>query len=130
MKIDIVVTRHPAAAKFVAAELGGQVADRTLSLDTGDHPYQVITFDDGRHDIPVESAVDAQDVRDKNVIGNLPLHLAALARQVIAIEFDGSPPRGQEYGLAEMTTAGARLVGYYVTDVDASSGTTAAQRID
>jgi len=55
-----------------------------------------------------------EDVRGKVVAGNLPLHLAALTAQVWAVEFAGAPPRGREYGLAEMDAAGARLRAYRV----------------
>jgi len=46
---------------------------------------------------------------------NLPFHLAALARKVVAVEFPVAPPRGNEYTLAQMDMAGARLVEYRVT---------------
>lgn len=54
------------------------------------------------------------DVRGATVAGNLPLHLAALAEEVWAVEFTGTPPRGAEYTLADMESAGARLVPYRV----------------
>ena len=57
------------------------------------------------------------DVRGKIVAGNLPLHLAALCHTVVAVEFDGAPPRGAEYGVAEMVAAGARLTAYRVAPV-------------
>lgn len=59
----------------------------------------------------------AADVRGKIVAGNLPLHLAALCRTVVAVEFDGAPPRGTEYGVPEMVAAGARLTAYRVATV-------------
>lgn len=55
-----------------------------------------------------------EDVAGKVIIGNVPLHLAAHARYVMAIEFVGAPPRGQEYGVEEMEAAGARLAKYNV----------------
>lgn len=57
------------------------------------------------------------DVKGKVVVGNVPLHLACLAREVVAIEFTGAPPRGAEYGVAEMEAAGARLARYVVRHV-------------
>jgi hypothetical protein len=65
--------------------------------------------------IPVASAASAADVEGKTVYGNLPLRLAALAREVYAVEFAGSPPRGQEYSLDAMLEAGAKLTRYVVT---------------
>lgn len=75
--------------------------------------------------IPVLASATADDVRGKVVYGTLPLHLAALAVKVHAIEFPDYPherdeegnvtrgymngpllPRGAEYTLAEMDAAG------------------------
>ncbi len=56
---------------------------------------------------PVISTATVADVQDKIVIGNIPMGLGAEADAVWAVEFDGAPPRGQEYGLAEMHAAGA-----------------------
>lgn len=68
-------------------------------------------------DAPVLESATPDDVRGAVVAGNLPLHLAALCREVIAVEFDGPPPRGAEYGLADMRAAGARLASYRVEAV-------------
>ena len=57
--------------------------------------------------------VTDDDVKSKTVIGNLPLHLAASAATVYAVEFC-APPRGAEYGASEMEAAGARLRRYTV----------------
>ena len=65
--------------------------------------------------IPRDATAD--DVRGAVVAGNLPLHLAALAREFIAVEFAGEPPRGAEYDLDDMDRAGARLVRYVVRAV-------------
>ena len=54
------------------------------------------------------------DVAGRLVAGNLPLHLAAAAAAIVAVEFAGTPPRGAEYGVAEMEAAGARLRTYRV----------------
>ena len=77
-------------------------------------PSRHIRLADGRT-IPVIASATPDDVRGKVVIGTLPLHLAALCNRIIAIEFAGSPPRGQEYSVAEMETAGARLAEYVVS---------------
>lgn len=60
----------------------------------------------------IQSATEA-DVKGKVVFGNLPMHLACHAAKVYAVEFD-NPPRGQEYGRAEMAAAGIRMVPYTI----------------
>lgn len=67
---------------------------------------------------PADQSGTADDVRGKVVAGNLPLHLAQHCAAVLAIEFAGPPPRGQEYGIEEMKAAGARLVKYVVHGPD------------
>ena len=86
----VIVSRHPAAIEFIRCEL---------------------TFFE---DAPVVESATADDVEGKDVAGNLPLHLAAIARCVWAVEFDGMPPRGQEYGVEEMRAARARVTCYTV----------------
>ena len=86
----MIVSRHPAAIEFIRSQ-GPEWAD-----------------------VPVLAQATAADVAGAVVAGNLPLHLAALAAEMVAVEFGGAPPRGQEYGLAEMTAAGARLRRYSV----------------
>jgi len=88
--MNIIVSRHPAAVAFIR-----EVAPEFK-------------------DAPVVEQATADDVRGNVVAGNIPLHLAALAGQVIAVEFAGAPPRGAEYGVEEMRAAGARLVRYSV----------------
>lgn len=63
----------------------------------------------------LDGAITADDVRGMHVVGNLPLHLAALAASYTRVEFDGPPP-GREYDLTaeQMRDAGARLVTYIV----------------
>ncbi len=87
----LIVSRHPAAIEFIR---------RTL-----------LEFAKA----PVMAEVTAQDVRGKSVAGNIPLHLAVAAHDVWAVEFEGTPPRGAEYGLKEMEAAGARIARYAVT---------------
>jgi hypothetical protein len=89
----IIVSRHPATVAFIreAAKLPA--------------------------DTPAYAEVTAGHVRKNVVYGNLPLHLAAMASQVVAVEFDGIPPRGQEYTAADMTAAGAKLRRYTVAAV-------------
>jgi len=104
----IVVTRHPGAARWVADELGlwpvmrdGQVIGLALP-DAGDGPIE-------SEYAPVMREVTPAMVRDSIVVGNLPLDLAAEAREVWAIVFRGQPPRGEEYTERDMRAAGARL---------------------
>jgi hypothetical protein len=84
----LIVSRHPAAVEFIRV-----------------HAPEF-------HDAPVLAAATAEDVDGAIVAGNLPLHLAALAAEVVAVEFAGQAPRGAEYGLAEMEAAGAHLRRY------------------
>jgi hypothetical protein len=91
----IIVSRHAAAIEFI----------RSYAEDGVVYPFA--------HTEAIAQATP-DDVRDAIVVGNLPLHLAALAAEVVAIEFAGAPPRGQEYTLADMQAAGARLVRYRV----------------
>lgn len=85
----LIVSRHQAAVEFIKQ-----------------HP--------GWADAFAKADVNSGDVRGKIVAGNLPLHLAALCREVWALEFSGKPPRGSEYSLDDMRAAGARLVPYTV----------------
>ena len=87
----VIISRHPAAVEFIRAS----------------HPEFA--------DAPVITGnATALDTMGKFVAGNIPLHLAAVAEAVFSIEFEGAPPRGQEYGIEEMKAAGARLVKYIV----------------
>ena len=92
MSNAVIVTRHPAGEEFIRQ-----------------HPKW-------RYVRCIASATLA-DVRGCEVAGNLPLNLASMAQTVWAIEFDGVPPRGTEYTLADMIAAGAKLVPYRVRAV-------------
>ena len=89
----LIVSRHPAAIEFIRAEAPDFA------------------------DAPILAVATAEEVRGLVVAGNLPLHLAALAAAVVAVEFRGDAPRGTEYGLAEMRAAGASLTRYRVSVV-------------
>lgn len=87
----VIVSRHPAAVEFIRRELP-EFADA-----------------------PVVATATAEDVAGKDVAGNLPLELAALANVVFAISFpSGNAPRGQEYSLADMDAAGATIRSFRV----------------
>jgi hypothetical protein len=85
---EIIVSRHPASVEFIKEKTG--------------------------KDLPVLSSAIEADVAGKIVYGNLPLHLASLANTVVAVEFTGVAPRGQEYSVEDMRQAGAHLVAYQV----------------
>jgi len=89
----LIVSRHPAAVEFVHSL--PEWADAEVS--TGN--------------------VDTVTVQDREVCGPLPLALIAQCARYWAIEFTGTPPRGQEYDLAIMLEAGAGLVEYRVSSV-------------
>ena len=88
---NLIVSRHEAAIKFIREEMP--------------------EF----RDAEVMASVRPDDVDGKVVAGNLPLSFAARALIVYAIGFDGEPPRGQEYSLADMRDAGAKLTGFTVS---------------
>ena len=90
MSHRLIVSQHPAAVEFIRREA----------------PEFAIA--------PVLKTAAPDDVRGRVVAGNLPLHLAALAAEVIAVQFSGPPPRGREYSLADMDNAGAYLARYRV----------------
>ena len=79
MKNLVVVTRHPALVEFLC-ELG------MIELDT-----QIL------------SHASEEDLQGKDVIGVLPLHLAAVAHTVTEIPLDLKPEdRGEELSLARL----------------------------
>lgn len=127
---DLVVTRHEGAIYWLRRHLVPHEHEATVEIHDGRHLALVWRYfgvepgsaewDDSENApacyrwVPVHSSVTADDVRGKHVVGNLPLHLAALCASVTAIEFEGAPPRGTEYTREEMERAGARLVRYTV----------------
>jgi putative CRISPR-associated protein (TIGR02620 family) len=60
------------------------------------------------------------DIVGKDVIGNLPLHLASLAKSVTVVDMPNLPPdwRGQDLSPDQMDQAGATLSHYVVRKVD------------
>ena len=87
----IIISRHPAAIEFIRANDARFLAAPVI---TGN--------------------ATPDDVRGKVVAGNIPLSLASMAEEVVAVEFSGAPPRGAEYTAADMEAAGARLEAYVV----------------
>lgn len=86
----VIVSRHAGAVEFIHREM-----PETKSA-------------------PVLASATIADVDEKVVVGNIPLQLAQYAREVIAIEFDGQPPRGAELSLPDMDASGAKLTKYTV----------------
>ena len=87
----VIVSRHPAAIEFIRQKAG-------LPDDT-----------------PILAQVaEPTDVHGRAVYGNVPLRIACEAERVVAVEFDGDPPRGREYTLEDMQSAGACLRTYHV----------------
>jgi hypothetical protein len=87
----VIVSRHPAAIEFIRSN------------------------DERFADAPVITGnATPSDVLGCIVAGNLPLSLARYAAEVVAVEFDGIPPRGAEYTAEDMAAAGARLARYLV----------------
>ena len=88
----LIVTRHAALVEWLAA--------------------QGITGD-------VKAQVTAADVRGRRVIGVLPLHLAAEAAEVVAVDMPGltleQRKQINDLTCAEITQAGAKLTTYVVT---------------
>lgn len=89
----LIVSRHPAAIEFVRQVPGWVDAEL------------------------IEGNATVADVAGREVTGPLPLQLIAKCARYFAIEFASDAPRGQEFSLAEMQAAGARLVEYRVTAV-------------
>jgi len=93
MSDRIIVSRHPAAVEFVARAISRGVEE--VWRINPNWPGEVVrVMHDGNavirlDGIPVRSEVGPDDVRDRIVYGNLPLHLACLAAEVHAIEFGG-----------------------------------------
>jgi len=59
------------------------------------------------------------DIKGKDVIGNLPLHLASLANTVTSVDLPNLPPnlRGQDLTPQQMNEAGAILKKYKVLEI-------------
>ena len=102
----IIVTRHKDAEKFIreATDLGPEV--------------------------PCLEKVTPEEVQGCIVFGNLPMGLAALAQEVVAIEFSGDPPGGREYSIEEMREAGAHLMSYQVHKLGESPVTPRGETIE
>jgi putative CRISPR-associated protein (TIGR02620 family) len=102
MKV-VVASRHPGAIDWLREQ--GRVA---AALEVSPEEWEAAVTE-------AKASVTEGDVKDAIVVGNVPLHLAAMAKGVLAIEFAGAPPRGAEYAADEMAAAGARLTYYEVS---------------
>jgi putative CRISPR-associated protein (TIGR02620 family) len=65
--------------------------------------------------------VTPEDIRGKIVYGVLPLHLAALAAEVVTVDLPGIPAdkRGADLSPEEMDACGARISRYTVRQTEA-----------
>jgi len=90
---QVIVSRHPATIQWLRD-----------------------TFDLGE-DVPVVAQATADDVRNKIVYGNLPMHLASICAILYAVEFSGQPPRGAEFSLEDMLAAGVIVRRYVVAEL-------------
>ena len=88
----IIVTRHRGAQDWVRKHVGALA------------------------DVAVVERITIDAARGRDLVGNVPLHIAAVARRIYAIQFIGVPPRGAEYSARDMEAAGAHLVAYRVFD--------------
>ncbi len=106
----LIVSRHEAAVAFIRNAIKDEVdINRVVPIERDAAGNEYIP-----NVICVRDSVTENDVRGADVIGNLPLHLAALCARYRAVEFSGPAPRGAEYTLDDMIAAGAHLVEYYV----------------
>jgi len=115
----VIVSRHPATVEFIAQLCSESGENGYRITDDGVVIRDTYCGDTNVHTIPVFAQVTADQVRGKHVLGNLPLHLAAVAGQVTAVEFEGPPPRGQEYTVEDMRRSGAVLRDYVVFQASA-----------
>lgn len=90
-QVDLVVTRHDALVKYLMEK--GYITPDTI----------------------IKKHVKGEDVRDKHVIGNLPLSLAVLTKSIteVPLELDESQ-RGRELTLEEIRECACEPVTYNV----------------
>lgn len=108
----VIISRHAAAIDFCLSRWHEAV---TAAADQVGCRSDLDKLDGGRVPRVITGNATAEDVAGNVVVGNVPLKLAALARLVLAVEFDGTPPRGGEYTASDMEAAGAKLRPYVVT---------------
>jgi hypothetical protein len=87
---DIIVSRHKSAIQWLHKHYPESLKANTT---------EVIT---------------AEEARGRVLWGIVPLNIAAMAKEVKAIQFPYFPPRGEVYSLEDMEKAGAILVSYTV----------------
>lgn len=128
----IIVSRHIGAVEFVAESLRlpherfvindgwvnffhemeeGRLM--MLAAENGDEYHGIIPT----RKIRWLQEASEEDCNGEIVYGNVPMNLAAVATQVVAIEFD-RPPRGKELSFSDMWEAGARFVSYVVVKTE------------
>lgn len=121
----VIVSRHPATIRFIAEHMfdgrefcvhedAGKIVGIAEVIRTEEEP-------EGRtgDEIPVISGnATPDDIRNKDVWGNIPLSLAVYALSVRAVEFALNPPRGMEYTVEDMRKSKAFLSRYVVQYCD------------
>jgi len=88
----VIVSRHSGFIAWLRKKLGDELVDKATILETA----------------------TAEDIHGKVVFGNLPLSLAAEAREVWTVDFKSPVRGGQDLTVEEMEAAGAELSGYLV----------------
>jgi len=107
----IIISRHEATITWIASQFGeGWHVNPEGRLESAPK-YK--SGDGDKVKVIRENATDGQ-VGGRVVIGNIPIGMASLARQIYAVEFAGEPPRGREYTVDDMNKAAARLRAYRV----------------
>lgn len=104
------MTLHPVTDFDSAAPIGDIIVSRhaaTIAWLRAEYPHLASA--------QVLASAGVADVVGRNIWGNVPLHLAAAARTVYAVEFHGPAPRGAEYTADDMRAAGAHVRRYTVT---------------
>lgn len=119
MNKTIVVSRHPAAIQFIARAVGGEVHSMMAQYPNTAVVQSIrVIRETGEEYIPIVASATKENVFGAVVYGNLPMHLASLAKMCIAVEFSADAPRGTEWTLEQMDAAGAHLSKYIVLTVD------------
>lgn len=113
----VIVSKHPAVTEYIIRELS------PICPFCDELEWETPGCRLARHQRPkVIASAKGEDVVGKVVIGDVPLSLAARAKLFIAIEYEGSPPKGTDYSIEDMEAEGVYLVAYSIKEVDVPSG--------
>lgn len=109
---DLIVTRHTGLLEWIAANLDSVPDDRGGVYFWVVEPGRLIAAKGEAFEqvIPVAAHATADQVRDKRVLGVLPLSLARWAATVTEVQFSlREDQRGKEISKEDMDAAGARF---------------------